>query len=202
MQHQGEWEMRQKYFNLQLPQNSFLALAGNFLDVQNLTSSYARRLFLSYKRCAQDMHLEKNLGRLVADSALYLSHIVPSQVLDPVEFMRSLVYQMSQRITGAHEIADDANLLHKTYAWIDSLEQDSWLDAWFPMLPTPRKVSKIWAYTRMHWCLKRIVTHRRQTGKRETDGVQVLMDQDCSDAMISLVRTLTQNILCAPLNSC
>lgn len=90
-------------------------------------------------------------------------------------------------MVGSHDIASNPKLVDKTRAVYKTLEESSPFDLWFPMLPTPSKLRKLWGYTNVHWIIQSIVTDRRQSGKIENDAMQMMMDQGVSSPLISLV---------------
>lgn len=165
----------------------FLALFGSFLNVDSLTNSYVRLLMLVYKRCTQDEHMTQNLHHLIDDSHECLQSD-RLNVIDPVDMMGHLVYQLTHRMVGTHDIANSLELVDKTRQIYKPLEESSLFDLWFPLLPTPSKLRKIWGYSRLHWSIQGFVANRRKTGRVENDAMQMMMDQGCSDPIISLVR--------------
>ncbi|CAM1505994.1 Fc.00g116310.m01.CDS01 [Cosmosporella sp. VM-42] len=77
-------------------------------------------------------------------------------------------------------------MIDYTRAVYKPLEESSLLDLWFPMLPTPSKLKKLWGYTSLHWSLQSILNSRRRTGRVENDAMQMMMDSGVSDPLISL----------------
>ncbi|KAH7123234.1 cytochrome P450 [Dactylonectria estremocensis] len=164
----------------------FLALLGGFLNVDGLTNSYVRLLMLVYKRCTQDEHMTENLHHLINDSHESLKDLGSKPSIDPVDFMASLVYQLTHRMVGTHDIAKSKKLVDSTREIYKPLEESSLFDIWFPLLPTLSKLNKLWGYSRLHWMIQGFVSNRRKTGQVQQDAMQLMIDQGCSSPMISL----------------
>lgn len=165
----------------------FATLFGSFLKIDSLTNSYARLALLTFKRCAQDEHIESNLPRLIDDSCRFIASINPSEAWDPVNKMGYLMYQLTHRMVGTHDIANDPELVVSTRDIYKPLDHSSLFEIWFPLLPTLSKLRKAWAYTRLHWLVQGFITDRRKTGRKEKDAMQMMMDQEFKDAVITLV---------------
>ncbi|KAF4461258.1 cytochrome P450 6A1 [Fusarium albosuccineum] len=88
----------------------FLVLFGSFLNVDGLTNSISRNAMLVYKRCTQDDQMTLNLHHLVTDSNACLKRI-SSRVVDPVDTMGCLIYQLTHRMAGTHDIANNYELV-------------------------------------------------------------------------------------------
>ncbi|ETS80478.1 hypothetical protein PFICI_08007 [Pestalotiopsis fici W106-1] len=169
------------------PSAGFMALFGAFLNVDELTSANTRKSSLVYKRCAQEDHLSTNLHHLVTDSDNALRKIGVAGVIDPLKFIGSLIYQLTHRMAGAHDIASDPQLLQKTLNVYGPLEDSPYIDVLFPWLPTPSKLGKMVGYARLHFTIQGIVKKRRAGAKRDTDMLQKTIDEGFSDGMISLI---------------
>lgn len=167
--------------------NRFAALFGTFLNIDELTSSNLRKATLVYKRCTQDDHLTTNLHHLVTDTDASLRKIGVADVIDPLKFIGLLIYQLTHRMAGAHDIANDPKLLRETLAVYGPLEDSPYIDVLFPWLPTPSKLRKIVGYAKLHFTITSAVKKRRVAGRTDTDMLQKLIDEGFSDVMISLV---------------
>lgn len=178
----------------------FIALFGGFLKFESLTNHYVRTLMLVFKRCAHDDHMQQNLPHLITDSHVFLEELGHVSVIDPVETIGRLMYQLMHRMIGTHDIAKSIELVDQTREIYKPLEESSLFELWFPLFPTPSKLRKIWGYARLHWLVRGFVTDRRETGRVETDAMQMMIDQGCSDPVISLVcpRCPTNHIVASP----
>ncbi|KAK8006972.1 fungal cellulose binding domain containing protein [Apiospora arundinis] len=168
------------------PSAGFAALFGSFLDISELTKNSMRRCMLIYKRCTQDDHLTTNLHRLVTDSDAHVRQMGDLAVINPLKSMGLLIYQLTHRMAGAHDIANDPQLLRDTWAVYAPLEDSPYVDILFPWLPTPSKLQKIWGYTKLHLTISQIAKKRQAGGKADTDMMQMLIDED----MNSMIRSL------------
>ncbi|KAH7253311.1 cytochrome P450 [Fusarium solani] len=164
----------------------FATLFGSFLKIDSLTNSYARLALLTFKRCAQDEHIESNLPRLIDDSRRFIASLNPSEAWDPVDKLGYLMYQLTHRMVGTHDIANNPELVVSTRDIYKPLDHSSLFEIWFPLLPTLSKLRKAWAYTRLHWLVQGFITDRRKTGRKEKDAMQMMMDQEFKDAVITL----------------
>lgn len=129
----------------------------------------------------------KNLTRVVEDSHKWVEQISDSQVIDPIDAIGRLEYQLMHRLVGSHDIANNSHLLDATRSVYGTLEESSLFEVWFPMLPTPSKLKRFWGYTTLYRAMQTIVADRLQAGRTEDDAMQMMMDQGLSNPVISLV---------------
>lgn len=146
-----------------------------------------------YKRCTQDDHLMANLHHLVTDTDASLRKIGVADVVDPLKFIGLLIYQLTHRMAGVHDIANDPKLLEETLAIYGPLGDSPYIDVLFPWLPTPSKLQKMLGYAKLHFTIKKVVKKRRVAEKTDTDMLQKTMDEGFSDVMISLVSKLSSS---------
>ncbi|KAH7310821.1 cytochrome P450 [Stachybotrys elegans] len=166
--------------------SGFQILFGNFLNIEGLTSALTRATKLVYKRCTQDEQLVLNLHHLVNDTEESLKQLGSSAVIDPVNHIGVLVYRLTHRLNGTHDIANDLDLVHKTREMYKPLGESSMFDIWFPLLPTPAKAKKVLAYSRLYWLMQGFVSDRQKTGRKENDALQLMMEQGLSMPMTAL----------------
>ncbi|KAF5022631.1 hypothetical protein F66182_5307 [Fusarium sp. NRRL 66182] len=184
------------FFSFWYGANHIVAVSGSearstFLTARGFDplSGYARAGFQVYKKCRQDDHISQNLHHLITDSHDCFKALGSAAVINPLEMMIGLVYQLTHRIVGIHDIAESPDLLAKTRKIYKPLEEHSLFDIWFPLLPTPSKLNKFWGYTKLHWMVQGFINERRSTGKRGTDGLQLMLDQGCGDWIMSIAIT-------------
>ncbi|KAK5994116.1 Cytochrome P450 monooxygenase -like protein [Cladobotryum mycophilum] len=166
--------------------SGFIALFGNSMNVDSLNNSYMRFFISIYKKCAQDEHLSASLRHLTTDSDACFERIGASNVINPLDVMEKLIYQLTHRVVGTHDVANDPELIENTLAVYRPLEEGSFVDVLFPFLPTPSKISKIWGFTKLHWSMQKIINKRRKSGKKGEDMMQMIIDHGCSDFLTSL----------------
>lgn len=133
-------------------------------------------------------YLTSNLGNFVSDAHKSLASLDPNVPMDPFEHIFLLIYQLSHRSLGCNEIADDPGLLRYTMEIVRKIDWTSGLQIMFTGLPTIPKLKKYIAGLRLYWILNKAIDDRRKTGKRQTDTMQVLMDQGYSNTLVSCVR--------------
>lgn len=172
----------------------FLVLFGSFLNVDGLTNSVARTAMLVYKKCTHDDQMTLNLHHLVNDSDECVRGIGAAGIIDPVDTMGTLIYRLTHRMTGTHDIANSMDLVLKTREVYKPLEESSLFDIWFPLLPTPSKLRRLWGYSRLHWLIQGFVSDRRKSGRVEQDAMQLMMEQKISDSVIALVRIYPSSV--------
>jgi len=82
------------------------------------------------------------------------------------------------RAVGATEIAEDREKLDTTLSLFETIEQTATpTQVIFPWLPSPALFKRFYAGTRMYLIFQKIVKQRQQSGRREEDALQFLVDQ-------------------------
>jgi hypothetical protein len=142
---------------------------------------------LVYKKCTHDDQMSLNLHHLVNDSDECVQGIGHAATIDPVDTMGTLIYRLTHRMTGTHDIANSLDLVVKTREVYKPLEESSIFDIWFPLLPTLSKLRRLWGYSRLHWLIQGFVSERRKSGRVEQDAMQLMMEHKISDSIIALV---------------
>lgn len=111
----------------------------------------------------------------------------PTNTIPHQAFYR-LIYQMTIRTLGAHEVADDKVLGDYTLSVFHDLERRaSTAKVYFPWLPTSGHILRMWDGFRLYRVFSRIVNERKQTGTRHDDSLQLLMDSGASIKDILMV---------------
>lgn len=161
---------------------------GSFLDVSELSTGIARQVMQVYKCCTQDPHMSANLPHLLDDTDAAFRELGASGVMEPMLVVPRLIYQLTHRMVGTHDIAGNPDLVNKTLAIYRVLEEDSVMDVLYPLLPTPSKLRRLVGYARLAYIMKKVLRDRRKSGRFERDAMQLMIDQGCSDSIITLVR--------------
>lgn len=92
-----------------------------------------------------------------------------------------LVYQMTTRMFGSSEIAEDCALGDYTLEIFRSIElRNSVARVLIPWLPTQAHALRMWDAFRLWRVLSRIVSERKRNGVTPTDTVQSLIDAGVS----------------------
>nr|QGV56756.1 Jtm01 [Epichloe sp. LpTG-4] len=165
----------------------FLALvaAGPSIE-QLLPGGDFRTLFVSsFKHFMHKKQLAANLGYLTTDADVALGAIDTSLPVEPFKLMLHLIYQLSHRVLGRHDISDDPKLLADTVSAFGLLDDSSALEVMFPRVPWPSKVRKMLAGAKLHRVLSKITSDRRKTRRTKRDAMQTLMDQGHPDTIVS-----------------
>jgi hypothetical protein len=80
---------------------------------------------------------------------------------------------------GATEVAEDRKLLRRTLRIFEQFEKNcSTARIIFPWLLTPAHLARLALGTMLYMDFSRLIKTRKKTGKRESDAVQYLLDQE------------------------
>jgi hypothetical protein len=102
-----------------------------------------------------------------------------------------LVYQMTTRMLGSSEVAEDSAMGDYTLRIFRSIERrDSVARALIPWLPTPTHALRMWDAFRLWRVFSRIVSERNRTGVTPDDTVQSLIHAGASVTDIIAVSEL------------
>jgi sterol 14-demethylase len=98
-------------------------------------------------------------------------------VMEPFVDIYRIVWQQTNRLVGANEIANSPDQLNYALSLFEVIaESASPLRVMFPMLPTFDHIKRMVAGARLHSMLQGFVDNRMASGKREDDALQFLMD--------------------------
>lgn len=115
----------------------------------------------------------------------------PSGMTDPFQSIYRIVFQLTIRMVGCDDMAEDPELLEKTLGLYETIEKSATpMAIIFPWFPSPAIVKRTMAGGRLYMILKRIVEERKRTGRRRDDPLQYLIDQGDSMTRIIQVRLL------------
>jgi hypothetical protein len=131
------------------------------------------------------------LPSLMSDVQTCLKQLAkdPLGITDPFESIYRIVYQLTMRIVGCEDIANDPELLEKTLHLYVTIEKSATpTTIMFPWFPSPAIIKRTIAGGRLYMIFKKIVEERKQTGKRGDDPLQYLIDQGDSVKRIIEVR--------------
>jgi hypothetical protein len=92
------------------------------------------------------------------------------------------------RIVGCNEVAENPEYLRKVLYWNRTIEQTSTMAAIiFPWFPSPALFRRTFAGAKMYRLFDKIVRARKETGRKENDALQHMIDKgDSTKDMISV----------------
>jgi len=135
--------------------------------------------------------LKKGLAQMLRDARQNLDTLAaePSGITDPFDSIYRMVFQFTMRTVACNEIAEDPALLSQCLQYFEYIDGASTpLSIMFSWMPLPSKAKRIYGGTKLYMIFKQIVDSRNQTGHRDDDCLQFLMDQgDTITDMITFV---------------
>ncbi|KAM3481479.1 hypothetical protein MY5147_000696 [Beauveria neobassiana] len=138
-----------------------------------------------FKRILTRERLINSLPKLLEDTDVVFGGLSDREAVVPIfPFMYRLVYKLTHRTGGVHEIAEDEELLDSTLKQFSSMEDCSLLQIMFTGWPLPSMLSKLWAGFKLHRVITGLMKERRRTGRNETDALQFLMNLGETDLEI------------------
>ncbi|OTA01045.1 cytochrome P450 monooxygenase [Trichoderma parareesei] len=158
--------------------------AGPDIDAM-LGCNMSAYFIVLFKRLTGKEHLVSCLPYLINDAEASFSAIDTAAPMDPFVVLWNVLYKMTHRTVGCHEVADDPALQEKTMRYYEKLDKSSAIQVMFPWLPTPTKLTKLWAGAKLHMLFGDIIRERRRTGRKAQDTMQILMDRGESDLLSS-----------------
>jgi sterol 14-demethylase len=121
-------------------------------------------------------------------------------ITDPFDSIYEIVFQLTMRTVGCNEVADDPVLLKKTFVYNQAVEYTSTPAAiMFPWFPSPGILKRLWAGTRMYMLFDKVIKDRKNTGRREDDALQFMMDQ--GDGTKDVITVVFGSLFAGLLNS-
>ncbi|PQE32897.1 cytochrome P450 6A1 protein [Rutstroemia sp. NJR-2017a WRK4] len=123
-------------------------------------------------------YLSKNITCFIHDIQARLDEL-PSEtgMIDPFVSIYETVFQLTMRMVGSAEIANDVPRLRKTLRLFETIEQSTTpTSIIFPWMPTIAFIKRTIAGGRLYYLFKSIMDNRKRTGRREDDALQYLID--------------------------
>ncbi|PQE04899.1 cytochrome P450 6A1 protein [Rutstroemia sp. NJR-2017a BBW] len=134
-------------------------------------------------------YLSKNITCFIHDIQARLDEL-PSEtgMIDPFVSIYETVFQLTMRMVGSAEIANDVPRLRKTLRLFETIEQSTTpTSIIFPWMPTIAFIKRTIAGGRLYYLFKSIMDNRKRTGRREDDALQFVIN--FSKLMIDLLQT-------------
>ncbi|TVY73614.1 Sterol 14-demethylase [Lachnellula suecica] len=144
----------------------------------------------------------KSLPHLMKDVRASMDKLAqdPKGITDPFESLYRVVFQLTMRIVGCDDIAEDPVLLEKTLKLYETVEASTNATTiLFPWLPTISSIKRTVAGGRIYMIFNKIVNDRKKNGTRRDDPLQFLMDQ--ADSMERIIEFVVGALFAGLLNS-
>lgn len=141
-----------------------------------------------FKKMLMRDRLAVNLHYLTGDTHNALRAFDVNRPVDPFAVMYRLIYQLTHRTLGCHDVAEQPDLLESTLRHYSCIEESSPIQILFPELPTLAKIRKQWAGLNLYWQFRKIIHNRRNQEIKGTDAMQMLMDDGMNEIEIASVR--------------
>ena len=122
-------------------------------------------------------------------------------IINPYDRLYDVVFQLTLRLVGCNEIADDWKKLHQLLSYYKMLDESSTnpLMVIYPWLPTLAMLKRSYAGIRMYMMFKGVVDQRKKQGRTEDDGLQHLLD--CGDSVTNVVTFVAGALFAGVINS-
>lgn len=144
--------------------------------------------------------LINKLPTLISDVRAGIEAVANQGRINPFVDIYRLVFTLTIRMVGAHELAEDPVLRERFEYYFDLIDRSATpLSAMFPFFPWPAKIQRTYAGFRLYTLLDGIVKKRRKTGKAPNDAVQHLLGR--GDGMAEIVYFITGALFAGQLNS-
>jgi cytochrome P450 len=182
---------------------AYAAMIGGTPDVN--TGSEEKESFSAYVNrnllgLIKGPVLAKGLPQMLADVRQALDKVATKSETDPFDSIYRIVFHLTIRTVGCVEIADDPVLREKTLGLYETLERTaSAINVMYSWLPTPSKMLRMYAGTRLYMIVQKIIDARRREDRREDDPLQTLIDH--GDSTIRIVAFVLNVLFAGILNS-
>lgn len=152
--------------------------------------------------------LAANLRKLTSDTRTSLEGLMgpshdpslPPGVMKPFDTIYEIVFQLTMRTVGAHEISTNPALLKKMLGLFETIERaGSATKIIFPWAPSLGHLRRIMAGAQVYMMLGNIVKSRREKGVRYEDAMQVLVDS--SSSVMDITTFVVGSLYAGQLNS-
>jgi cytochrome P450 len=143
-----------------------------------------------------------DLPKLLKDTRKRLDDLQkdPKVMTDPFESIYGIVYQLTMRMVGCDDIAEDPVLLAKTLKYYESIDGSATpMAVMYPWLPSPAVVKRTYAASQLYITVNKIVENRKKTGIKGDDPLQYLIDQ--GDSMYRIIEFIIGALFAGLLNS-
>ena len=160
------------------------------------------------KRLTSLMRTDKlapRLKPLVSDIRTSLERLrvqarLGKDVINPHDMLYDMIFQLTIRVVGCNEIADDPEKLHELLKYYEMLDDSSTpMTVIFPWLPTPAMLKRFYAGVRLYMIFDRVVAERKRQGRTEDDGLGHLLERN--DSVVNIVTFIASALYAGIVNS-
>ncbi|KAF8855280.1 cytochrome P450 [Acephala macrosclerotiorum] len=144
----------------------------------------------------------RNLPKLLKDTRFRIDELDqnPSGITDPFESIYMIIYQLTMRMVGCDDIADDQELLAKTIRYYESIDSSATpIALMYPWIPSPAVIKRTYAASKLYMIVNKIVKERKKTGVKGDDPLQYLIDQ--GDSITRIIEFIIGALFAGLLNS-
>ncbi|CZR62535.1 uncharacterized protein PAC_12432 [Phialocephala subalpina] len=144
----------------------------------------------------------RNLPKLLKDTRFRINELDqnPTGITDPFESIYMIVYQLTMRMVGCDDIADNQELLMKTLRYYEKIDSSATpIAVMYPWFPSPAVVKRTYAASRLYMIVNKIVEERKKTGVKGDDPLQYLIEQ--GDSMFRIIEFIIGALFAGLLNS-
>ena len=142
------------------------------------------------KMLARDV-LVSNLNVLTSDVRKLFKDLIarPRKIMNPYNDLYRMVYQLTMRMVGCDEIAENQELGDTTLQLFESFEKStSPTRMVLPWLPTPGYIRRMSTGAKLYFTFDKIMKERERTSVRRNDAFQFFLDQGATVVLIIKVR--------------
>lgn len=165
---------------------------------EDISNHFHRRLAVLLK----NDQLSRKLPLLISDVQEAVEAIKndPRGRTNPFESIYRIVFRLTIRMVGAHEIADNAELLEETLKLFESIEASATATSIIlPKIPSPAMVRRTYAGARLYMIVENIVKRRAASDEKHDDALQHMLDQ--GDRTHKIVEFIVGALFAGLLNS-
>ncbi|KAI8309140.1 Sterol 14-demethylase [Colletotrichum sp. SAR11_240] len=147
---------------------------------QSVEEDFAAKFNRLIVRLLRKEQLCKRLHLLVRDTHDTTKRLAgrSTKISDPFEDMYRLVFQLTMRMVGCDEIAEDDALLVKTLRIFEGIDAASTATkVMFPWMPTIGHFRRVYSGAQMYMILERVIKERKARGVDGSDALQYLTDE-------------------------
>ncbi|KAH6644276.1 cytochrome P450 6A1 [Boeremia exigua] len=165
---------------------------------EDMSNHFSRRLAALLK----NDQFRRKLSMLTSDTQEALRAIKndPRGRTNPFESVYRLVFRLTIRLLGAHEIAENAELLEETLGLFEYIEASSTATSIIlPKLPSPAVLKRTYAGARLYMIIENIIKKRAASDEKHDDALQYLLDQ--GDRTHKIIEFIVGALFAGLLNS-